>query len=87
MYFTKIKINDFRALKNQTIELGKYLTILSGFNATGKSTVLGLLGNSSELKVSEGRPINAPQFSADFKDLFIGSPFLIFSARSLYCVL
>lgn len=74
MYFTKIKINDFRALKNQTIELGKYLTILSGFNATGKSTVLGLLGNSSELKVSEGRPINAPQFSADFKDLFIGSP-------------
>ena len=73
MYFEKIKINDFRALKNQTIQLGKYLTVLSGFNATGKSTVLGLLGNSSELKVKEGRPINSPQFSADFKDLFIGS--------------
>lgn len=74
MYFKEIKINDFRALKNQTISLGKYLTVLSGFNGTGKSTLLGLLGNSSELKASEGRPINSPQFSADFKDLFNGSP-------------
>ena len=29
----------------------------SGTNAVGKSTILGLLGNSCELKSNKGRPI------------------------------
>ncbi len=73
MYFSSIKINKFRGLENQEIFLGKYVTVISGFNRTGKSTVLGLLANSSEIKVSECRPINTSQFKAEFSKLFKGS--------------
>ena len=73
MYFSSIKINKFRGLENQEIFLGKYVTVISGFNRTGKSTVLGLLANSSEIKVKECRPINTKQFNAEFSKLFNGS--------------
>ncbi|MCP4355453.1 MAG: ATP-binding protein [Proteobacteria bacterium] len=69
----KIKFDNFRALKNQTIFLGKYLTVLAGFNATGKSTVLGALGTCMELKKKDGIPYGSKQFRADFGELFKGS--------------
>lgn len=73
IYFSSIKINEFRGLKNQEIFLGKYISVISGFNRTGKSTILGLLANSSEIKVKECRPINTNQFNAEFGKLFNGS--------------
>ena len=33
--FTSIKINDFRVLKNVDIKLGRYITMLAGWNQTG----------------------------------------------------
>ena len=52
--YKKLQINDFRLFHNQTILLGKYLTVLSGRNSTGKSTILGMIANSGELKKKDG---------------------------------
>ncbi len=45
-----LKLNDFRQFKDMDISLGKRLTVLAGRNSTGKSTILGILANSGELK-------------------------------------
>lgn len=52
--YKEISINDFRLFHNQTLLLGKYLTVLSGRNSTGKSTILGMLANSGEQKKKDG---------------------------------
>lgn len=71
--FTQININDFRALKNQKIQLGKYITMLAGWNATGKSTILTLLANSTELKPSKGKTYHQKPFRAEFSEILKGS--------------
>lgn len=71
--FKTIKINDFRVLKNITLDLGQYITVFSGWNATGKSTLLALLANSSELKVKDGRTYSGEQFRAEFSEIIKGS--------------
>jgi recombinational DNA repair ATPase RecF len=45
----------FRHMKNIEIQFGDYLTILSGLNGTGKSTVLGLVGQLFDYKGKKGR--------------------------------
>lgn len=40
-----IKLNDFRGIKDEIIELGDYITVLAGKNGTMKSTVLGLIAH------------------------------------------
>ena len=71
--FKNIQIDDFRLFKNKNIVLGKYLTVLSGRNSTGKSTVLGMIANSGELKKKDGVTYTAKAFKADFSELFKGS--------------
>ncbi|GBR72731.1 putative ATPase [Candidatus Termititenax aidoneus] len=71
--FTELKINDFRILKDKTFQIGKYITMLAGWNATGKSTVLALLANSSELKPEDGKTYNSKQFRAEFSEILKGS--------------
>ncbi len=69
--FTEIQLNDFRILKNQSLKLGKYITMLAGWNATGKSTVLALLANSTQRtdkKTYTGKP-----FRAEFSEILKGS--------------
>ena len=63
-------INKFRLFRNTDFILGKYITVFSGTNAVGKSTLLGILGNSSELKVKYGRPILQKQFRTEFSEIF-----------------
>lgn len=70
MRIISLKINNFRLFKNQLFKLGKYITVFSGTNAVGKSTILGMLGNSSELKVKDGRPILQKQFRTEFSEIF-----------------
>ena len=53
----EIKLNDFRIFKDQNLLLGKYLTVIAGGNATGKSTILGMLGNCCELKKTKAKDI------------------------------
>ena len=50
MKITSLTINDFRCFKDSKFTIGQNITIFSGTNAVGKSTILGLLGNSCELK-------------------------------------
>jgi hypothetical protein len=66
-------INEFRLFKNIDFNLGRYITIISGRNATGKSTILAMLANSSELKKKDGTPIIRNQFRGEFGDIFKGS--------------
>lgn len=72
MKFSKLLIQDFRKFNNQEIFIGNKVTAIAGNNGTGKSTVLGLLANSSwlkEYKTYTGRP-----FKGEFSELFSGSP-------------
>ncbi len=71
--FLELHLEDFRIFQNQKINLGKTLTAIAGHNATGKSTVLGILGNSSELKTKFGKTITDKQFKTEFSELFKGS--------------
>ncbi|MDE4542247.1 AAA family ATPase [Thermoanaerobacterium sp. R66] len=81
-----IKINDFRIFKNISMNLGKYLTVISGKNALGKSTLLGMIGNTCELKTSEGRPIIQKQFRTEFSEIFKGSEKFDLSGSNKYTV-
>lgn len=74
MKINTLKINDFRIFKDITITLGNHITVLAGSNAVGKSTILGLLGNSCELKKSDGVPILQPSFRCEWSELFKMSP-------------
>lgn len=71
--FKELIIKDFRQFKDVDIVLGKQLTILAGRNSTGKSTVLGLLGNSCELKKKDGLTITKKRFKAEFSEILHGS--------------
>ena len=71
--FTKLKLDDFRIFKNQTIQIGDTITAIAGHNATGKSTILGILGNACELKTKFGTTITDKQFKTEFSELFKGS--------------
>lgn len=71
--FTQIKINKFRAIENETFNLGQYVTMFAGWNATGKSTILALMANSTELKREQGLTYNGQQFKAEFSEILKGS--------------
>lgn len=71
--FTQIKINRFRAIENQTFNLGQYVTMFAGWNATGKSTILALMANSTELKKDQGLTYNGKRFKAEFSEILKGS--------------
>ena len=69
----EIEIRNFRTFDNVKFSLGETITIISGHNATGKSTLLGLLGNCAEFKVKDGKPLLQTQFRTEFSELFNGS--------------
>ena len=71
--FNSLDIKQFRCFSDHNIILGKYLTVLAGRNSTGKSTVLGMLGNAAELKKRDGSTYFSKSFRADFGELFKGS--------------
>ena len=71
--FTQIKINKFRAINDETFKLGKYVTMFAGWNGTGKSTVLALMANSTELKREQGLTYTGKQFRAEFNEILKGS--------------
>ncbi len=62
----KLEIHEFREFKDCTISLGKYLTAIAGHNATGKSTILALLGHCAELDADVATPIGGSQFRTEF---------------------
>lgn len=68
-----LKLNDFRQFHDMDILLGKRLTVIAGRNSTGKSTILGILANSGELKKKDGTTYANGRFRAEFSEIFNGS--------------
>ena len=68
MKVTKLSLGDFRLFNNAEVYIGKMVTAIAGNNGTGKSTVLGILANSSQLKGKKtllGKP-----YRGEFSELF-----------------
>lgn len=68
-----LRLKNFRQFSNMDVLLGKRLTVLAGRNSTGKSTILGILANSGELKKKDGTTYADGQFRAEFSEIFHGS--------------
>ena len=68
----KIEINKFRNMKNITIELGQRITLIAGQNGTGKSTILGMLGQP--FGMVDAKTLFGKSCKTKFTDIFKMSP-------------
>lgn len=64
----KLSLGDFRLFNGAEIYIGKRMTAIAGNNGTGKSTILGLLANSSALKGK--RSLLDRPYRGEFSELF-----------------
>jgi len=69
MKIQKIHIKNFRHIKNEDVVFGDRLTAISGQNSTGKSTVLGLVGQIFDYKGKEKTKNNLP-FKTKYSEIF-----------------
>ena len=72
MKFNKLLIENFRQFSDKEIYIGNKMTVIAGNNGTGKSTILGILANSSQLK-GYRTYLDRP-YRGEFSELFSGSP-------------
>ena len=70
----KVEIHEFRKFKNCTIQLGDNVTAIAGHNATGKSTILALLGHCAELKPKVAKPLGGGSFRTEFSQIIHVDP-------------
>lgn len=60
-YITGLYIQNFRSLKNRTLKLGKYMTVITGKNGTMKSSLMGLIthpfSSPNSAKDLHGKPL------------------------------
>ncbi|MBU2902336.1 AAA family ATPase [Maribacter dokdonensis] len=73
MKIEKLHIEDFRHIKNETIEFGERLTVISGQNGTGKSSVLGWVAQLCDFKAKNKR-LNDEFFKEDYSNVFMFCP-------------
>lgn len=52
-YITGIYIQNFRSLKNRTLKLGKYMTVITGKNGTMKSSLMGLIAHPFPAQIAQ----------------------------------
>ncbi|MBO1514298.1 AAA family ATPase [Metabacillus bambusae] len=64
-----INVKQFRKFRDLYIEIPSRLTLISGANGIGKSTLLGLIANGSGTKVF--KTLGNKDFHPEFKDYFI----------------
>jgi len=69
MFISELHIEKFRLFRNNSFQLGKYITAITGFNATGKSTLLGLLGHCGELKSKRFKPLLQGAFKVELSEI------------------
>jgi recombinational DNA repair ATPase RecF len=69
MFLRRIDIDEFRNLKGINISLGKTMTAIAGHNATGKSTILALLGHSAELVSASQKPLIGTRFQCKWEEV------------------
>jgi AAA15 family ATPase/GTPase len=82
----RVEINDFRCFKNISFSLGKMITVVAGHNATGKSTILGLLGHCAEIKKKDGKPLLQNQFRTEFSEIIKTSTEFDTRSQNIYTV-
>lgn len=66
----RFKTPAFRMFSNMEIDIADRLTVIAGHNGIGKSTLLGLIANGSELKPNYGKTILGKPFQAQLHELF-----------------
>lgn len=70
LYIEKLQIGNFRAFGAEVeVPLARGINCIAGYNGTGKSTILAVLGNCGELKKGQGRHINGQQFRGEYSDI------------------
>jgi len=69
MKLKKLRIADFRHIKDTKIVFGNKLTIISGQNGTGKSSILGWIAQLCDFKKKNKR-LNDELFKEDFRNVF-----------------
>lgn len=82
----RVDVAEFRCFVSKSFRLGRMVTAIAGHNATGKSTLLGLLGHCAELKMKEGRPILQKQFRTEFSEIIKASRTFDRTTRHVYTV-
>lgn len=68
-----LHIDHFRAMNDFDIPLGTVLTAIAGQNATGKSTLLGIIGNTFQLPLKKGKTVLGTAFKTEFSEILNGS--------------
>jgi len=68
--YRSMKINEFKHLRDINVTLGRSVTVISGLNATGKSTILSLLGHSAK---NESITLLGKPFNTRFEDIMKAS--------------
>lgn len=69
MKLLRLEIEDFRHIKNQSIEFGENLTIISGQNSTGKSSLLGWIAQACDFK-GKFKTITGGDFKSKYSEIF-----------------
>lgn len=71
MKLSRMKIENFRKLSDIEFEFGKKITVISGINGIGKSSLLALIASASG---TNDKRLNGLQFHPEFSDLFKINP-------------
>lgn len=69
----QLYIKKFRAMEDFRIPIAPVLTAIAGQNATGKSTLLGIIGNSFQLPAKYGKTVLGKAFKTEFSEILNGS--------------
>lgn len=69
MKIKQLEIHNFRHIKDSIINFGERLTVISGQNGTGKSSVLGWIAQLCDYKGKQRR-LNDELFKEDFRNVF-----------------
>ncbi len=69
MKLNKLNLINFRHFNNVEIEFGNNLTIISGQNGTGKSSILGWIAQLFDYKQNNKR-INGKSYTENFRNVF-----------------
>lgn len=81
MKIQKIDIENFRKFKDISFDLGKRITVISGINGIGKSSILALMASTVGIK---NRRLNGKVFQPNFTDSFTISSQENFSDYQLF---
>lgn len=83
---TKLQVKKFRVFSGQALPVGRLITVIAGTNCTGKSNILGMLGNSCGFKLNKKDKDSVwldRKFETEFSEIFKGS--LKHEARNSDC--